>query len=373
MTQVELNMCKIDDKQAYQGTMTKSSPIVEVFSAMANEGSVEGLVGKYGKANVNATVAHIKGLGERIGAGDASAMVELNTVRRFVLEAPVMEELKALSVFGSYENVAYGESVEREVYNRGGEFSREQAAGGDVVFPVTSTNTYPVPFFTVSGGFATDYRKLQSGDMTAENEGLQAVRTDILNNAQKRILKTIIAAIKAGDIKHVYEHAGLTKTGVDKVIRDIRRYAGKATVLGDISLTSQFNDFAGYQATINSKDILGISQKILDEIAANGALSNYNGTIINTLDNTYDFYRFVGTGDNKNYATVYPEGIGLVLPVGKKSPVATFSRGGLTSFSGNDVATGKVLTRFDVEVAGDVAQGREGEVGLIIDSNLAGL
>jgi hypothetical protein len=39
--------------------------------------------------------------------------------------------------------------------------------------------------------------------------------------------------------------------------------------------------------------------------------------------------------------------------------------------TGNDISTGKVLTRFDLEVAADVAKGHEHEIGLINDTNLS--
>jgi hypothetical protein len=45
----------------------------------------------------------------------------------------------------------------------------------------------------------------------------------------------------------------------------------------------------------------------------------------------------------------------------------------LTSFSGNDVHTGKVITRFDLEVGCDVAKGREHQIGVFYDTNLGGL
>ena len=50
-------------------------------------------------------------------------------------ETPILEEIKLLSIFGSYQNVGADETIEREVYNHVGEGSREQAAGGDVGKP----------------------------------------------------------------------------------------------------------------------------------------------------------------------------------------------------------------------------------------------
>lgn len=65
-----------------------------------------------------------------------------------------------------------------------------------------------------------------------------------------------------------------------------------------------------------------------------------------------------------------PTGIGYVIPAGGQSPIYTVTRGGLTSFSGNDVTTGEMLTRMDIEVGALVAPGREYMIGVIADTNL---
>ena len=58
------------------------------------------------------------------------------------------------------------------------------------------------------------------------------------------------------------------------------------------------------------------------------------------------------------------------MPTGGQSPIYTVTRGGLTSFSGNDVTSGNIISRFDMEVGAIVAKGREFQVGLLHDSNL---
>ena len=55
------------------------------------------------------------------------------------------------------------------------------------------------------------------------------------------------------------------------------------------------------------------------------------------------------------------------------SPIATWTRGGLTSFTGNNVKNGKIETRFDLEVAVDVAKTQEWKIGTIYDNTIGGL
>lgn len=365
MNTFELNNLR-KDADYFNNKFTKSSPVVEVFSAMVNGQELS----RFGKT-ADKAVAYIKDLGSRAENGDFNAVAELNTLRRFVVEAPVMEEIKLLSVFGSYKPVGYDETIEREVWNYAGEFSREQANGGDVPFAVPTKETYPVGTQTISGGYAVDYRRVALGDMSKENEGLNLVKTDILNKAVLAIVKKVYKAIKdATGVKYTAEMAGLTKSGVDEVLTKVRRN-GRPTVIGDYALLAQFTPWAGYVGTINSNTITGISQKSMDEIAANGLLAQYNGALLAELPNPYN--EFALNSDGTNFKTLLPAGLGFIIPTGVQSPIATWTRGGLTSFTGNDVKTGKVCTRFDLEVACDVAKGQEHNIGTIYDSTIGGL
>lgn len=361
----ELNNLR-KDADMFDGKFTKTSPVVEVFSAMVNGQELS----KFG-AKADAAVNYIKDLGSRAENGDYTAVAELNTLRRFVIETPIMEEIKLLGIFGSYKHVGYDETIEREVYKHVGERSRTQAAGGDVVFPETVKETYPVGTFTVSGGYAVDYRRVALGDMEKEHEGLALVKTDIRNRAILAIVNRVYNAIKnATGVKYTIEAAGLTKAGVDGVINNVRRN-GKPTVIGDYALISQFTPWAGYVGAINGNTITGISEKAMNEIAQTGALSMYNGTVLAEMPNPYNEYEMNEAGDN--FKTLLPAGLGFVIPAGVKSPIATYTRGGLTSFTGNNVKNGKIETRFDLEVGCDVAKGQEHRIGTIYDTNIGGL
>lgn len=342
------------------------SPVVEVFAALVKGESLD----RFG-AKADPAVAHIKTLGERAANGDFGAISELNEIRRFVIEPLLMEEIKMLSVFGAYENVAWDDTIEREVYKHVGEKSREQAANGDVVFPAVQLERYNVPTFTVSGGYQVDYRRIQLGDMTKENEGMAQVRIDILNRAKRAIIRKVYFAIRnATGVKYHVEAAGLTKQAVDGVIANVRRI-GRPTVVGDYALLSEFTPWAGYVGSVASNTITGISEEIMNELAQNGLLGMYNGAVLAEIDNPYDFSALNSAGTN--FETMLPQGLGFVLPAGGKSPIKTWTRGGLTTFSGNDVKTGRVLTRFDLECAVDVAKEREFEIGVLLDTNLTAL
>lgn len=351
------------DADIYNGKLRKNSPVVEIFSDMINGKDLS----RFGK-KADVAVGYIKDLGARADNGDFNAVAELNTLRRFVVEAPVMEQIKALSIFGSYSNVGFDESIEREVYAHSGEHARIQAETGDVPFPTIVKETYPVAPITISGGYAVDYRRVAVGDMSKENEGMEQVKTSIYNQAVKYVVDKVHESIKnASGIKYDLEMAGLTKTAVDGILAKIRRW-GKPTVLADYALLSEFIPWAGYSATINSNTVFGISDDIINELAQNGSLSAYNGAILSEIVNPYDIYSVNEDGDN--FETLLPVGVGFIVPAGAKSPIATWTKGGLTSFTGNDVKSGKVLSRFDLSVAADVAKGQEYKIGVICDTNL---
>ena len=363
-TTYELNNLR-KDSDFLNREMRATSVVAEVFSAMVNGNEVGAIKG------ADKAVKYIKELGNRADNGDFGAIAELNTLRRFVIEAPLMKEMKLLGIFGSYQAVGWDETIEREVYKHVGEKSREQAESGDVVFPAIVKEVYPVPTFTVSGGYAVDYRRVALGDMSKENEGMEQVRIDIRNKAMRAIVLKVYEAIhNATGVKYAFENASLTKAGVDGVLTKIRRF-GRPTVIGDYAILSQFTPWAGYVGSINSNTITGISEAQMNEIAQNGLLGMYNGAVLAEIENPYDETTLNATGDD--FETMLPAGLGFIVPTGAKSPIATYTRGGLTSFTGNNVKNGKIESRFDLSVGMDVAKGQEYKIGMFLDSNISSL
>lgn len=356
---IELNSAHRDADFVSQAMSTKS-PVVEIFSAMAEGKDLS----KFG-AVANKAVAHIKSLAQRAEMNDFAAIAELNTIKKYAIEPKLMEEIRLLGLFGSYENVGYNESIEREVYGHEGEMSRVQALGGDVVFPTIVTAKYPVSTVSIGAGYAVDYRKIQLGDMSKENEAMEQVKIDIRNKAAKYVITTVYNAIKnATGIKYFSEGAGITKAGLDDIVKKVRRF-GKTSILGDYSVVSQVNDFVPYEST--STGVKGISDAAMEEIRKTMLVSTYNGSSVIEIPNGYDLTTRNATGDN--FGTILPEGLLFVVPTGVDSPVKSWTRGGLTTFTGTDVSTGKLITRYDLEVATDVAKGQEYKLALMSDTN----
>lgn len=363
-TTYELNNLR-KDSDYLNREMRATSVVAEVFSAMVKGNEVGAIKG------ADKAVKYIKELGARAENGDFGAVAELNTLRRFAIETPLLQEMKLLGIFGSYQAVGYDETIEREIYKHVGEKSREQAASGDVVFPAIVKETYPVPTFTVSGGYAVDYRRVALGDMSKESEGMEQVRIDIRNKSMRAIVLKVYEAIhNATGVKYAFENASLTKAGVDGVLTKIRRF-GRPTVIGDYAILSQFTPWAGYVGSINSNTITGISEAQMNEIAQNGLLGMYNGAVLAEIENPYDETTLNATGDD--FETMLPAGLGFIVPTGAKSPIATYTRGGLTSFTGNNVKNGKVEMRMDLEVGVDIAKGQEYKIGMFLDSNISSL
>ena len=351
----------IKDANYVSGKIDEKSPVVEIFSAMVN-GKELSHFGK--KADVAAK--YITDLNNKASMGDVTAKSELNEIRRFVVQPVLMEEIKLLSIFGNYKPLGYTDTAEVEVPVYANVNAKVQAAGQDVTFPVTRKERKAVPTITISAGHAVDYRKAALGDMRDENELINQIRIDIRNKAAKYIVDTVYNAVKnANGVKYFFEGAGLTKTGLDGVINNIRRW-GKTTFVGDYALVSQVNGFVGYQGV--TPTVTGISEKVMNEIQESGLVGMYNGTIIAEIPNPFDVNTI--NADGTNFLTVIDPGIGFVIPAGVQSPVYTVTRGGLTSCHGLDVTTGMEISRFDLEVGSIVAPGQEYRIGIVADTNL---
>lgn len=350
------------DANFVSGKVNGKSAVVEIFSAMTNGKDLA----PYGK-KADVAAKYIMELNSKAASGDLTAISELNELRRFAMEPVLLKEIKLLGIYGNYKPIGYNESCEVEIPEYANLPANEQALGQDVKFPVIRKKRVPIATTTISGGYAVDYRKAALGDMSDENELQDQVRVQIRNKAAKYVVDTVYNAIKkATGVKYFFEGAGITKTGADDVIAKVRRW-GKPTISGDYALISQFNGFAGYQGT--TPTVNGISRTIMDEIHNTGLMGMYNGAVLSEIPNPYDVTTLNKDGDN--FDTMLPAGLGFVIPTGTQSPIYTVTRGGLTSFSGNDVTTGHLITRYDLEVGCRVADGREYMIGLLSDTNLS--
>lgn len=362
MAKIEMNNIRRDAVNVKNQIKGSHSPVVEVFSAMTAGRSLP----KYSDGRADKAVKYIENLYAKADAHDMTAVSEINELRRFAMEPILMQEINLLSIFGNYRQIGYNESCEIEVPSFVGIGADIQDLGEDVRYPATRLERVPVPTITISVGSAVDYRKAQIGDMTLENQLQDQIRVAIRNKAARYVMETTYNIIKnAGGVKYFVEDAGLTKTNVDKLIADVRRW-GRVNIVGDYALLAEFNGLAGYQGTTPS--VTGIPDSIMENIHSTGLMGMYNGAVLQEIPNPYDMYTMNEDGDN--FATVLPTGVGYVLPQGMNSPIWTVTRGGLTSFSGNDVTTGNILTRYDLEVGCVIPKGREYMIGMIVDTNL---
>lgn len=359
----ELNNARKDSTFA-SGKITAQSPVVEIFCAMANGEELS----KYGK-KADVAAKYIQEVASKASNGDLNAMSELNEIRKFAIQPKLLQEIKLLGVFGSYKALGWGETAYLERKHYENVRADIQAEGQDVSTAFHRTEKEALAPITISSGHKVNYREIALGDMSSENTLMSEVQKEIRNKAALYVIETVYKAIEAASgVKYFYENAGLTKTDVDALLTKIRRY-GKPNVNGDYAVLAQFLPWIGYAGTVGGNAIAGVSQKLLDEIAETGIVGTYNGAVLNEIPNAYNFNKL--TADGKNYDTILPAGLAFVspaAPAGGIAPIQTFSIGGLSSFSGNSVSTGEVLTRFDLSIACGVAA--TDAIGIIHDTNL---
>lgn len=343
----EMTNCVKDNVQFKSNKPT----VCEVFSALVKGKDISGIT------NGDAGVALIKELNARAEAGDVKAMSELNAIRSYVINPILLEEVKLLGFFGDYENVGYGESIEREVRNQNIN-TREQAANGDVPLSFNYANKYPVGTKTLSAGYQVDYRKAQYGDMSAENILMENIKTDMRNKAAKFAMDTVVTAVTNAPVKNYA--AGITRANVTSVLNKARPF-GRVNFVGDTAAVIKLNDIATYSDN-QGTPFYNISQEAMNEIASNAYVSKLMGAGVFGIDNAYDLSKI---NTSNWFDKVGQDRYIFVIPTGIESPIKLWTRGGLTSMTGNDVTTGRILTRYDLEVAADVAKGQEYKIGVL--------
>lgn len=358
MFKLELN--NVQYNQTNNTKLNAKSPIVEIFSAIAEGNDLS----KYGK-KVDKAMGYIKNLSERAMKNDPMAKSEINEIVRYTIEPNLQKEIRLFDFVGTFRNIGYNEQPMMRTYDHQGVSSNFQASRGDVPFATTEWREYAIGTQTISSGYAMDYRELLSGNLDKVAEGKQLVQTEMRNKAALYVLVEMYNAIKnATGIKYFSESAGLTKGSVDDALTKIRRF-GRPAVTGDYSVVSQIAGFAGYNPVVPANS--NVPEVALEELRQNGLINTYGGSPVVELPNQYDLASKNAAGDN--FKTMLPEGLLFFIPQGAISPLQIFQRGGLTSASGLDPITGKDMTRFDLEVGAGVAEGREYEIGLVSDSS----
>ena len=334
--------------------------VAEICSALFSGADIS----KYGK-EADGVVKQLAKLGEGAMADDARAKAEINTVVKYIVQPNLLKAMEVFSFLGNYHRIAYNEQPVVKTYNYEGIDARIQASSGDVAFGERVWKEYPITTKTISSGMAINYRDLASGNFDGSMaEEISQVRIDMENKAVAYVLGILYDGIKnnTDNVKFYATYADTpTQTAVDGMINKMRKL-GKVNVAGDFSALSVISDWNGYK-TVSDKTIPFFTEGQVNEIAQTGLNGWYKGAALIEIPNPYNLTKPLA--DNSAFETYYDTDKLFFTVSGATSPFNIFRRGGISTMTGNDVKTGTVMTRFDIEIGADLTKGREYEIGLL--------
>lgn len=334
--------------------------VAEICSALFSGADIS----KYGK-EADGVVKQLAKLGEGALADDARAKAEINTVVKYIVQPNLLKAMEVFSFLGNYHRIAYNEQPVVKTYNYEGIDARIQASSGDVAFGERVWKEYPITTKTISSGMAINYRDLASGNFDGSMaEEISQVHIDMENKAVAYVLGILYDGIKnnTDNVKFYATYADTpTQTAVDGMINKMRKL-GKVNVAGDFSALSVISDWNGYK-TVSDKTIPFFTEGQVNEIAQTGLNGWYKGAALIEIPNPYNLTRPLA--DNSAFETYYDTDKLFFTVSGATSPFNIFRRGGISTMTGNDVKTGTVMTRFDIEIGADLTKGREYEIGLL--------
>lgn len=334
--------------------------VAEICSALFSGADIS----KYGK-EADGVVKQLAKLGEGAMADDARAKAEINTVVKYIVQPNLLKAMEVFSFLGNYHRIAYNEKPVVKTYNYEGIDARIQASSGDVAFGERVWKQYPITTKTISSGMAINYRDLASGNFDGSMaEEISQVQIDMENKAVAYVLGILYDGIKnnTDNVKFYATYADTpTQTAVDGMINKMRKL-GKVNVAGDFSALSVISDWNGYK-TVSDKVIPFFTEGQVNEIAQTGLNGWYKGAALIEIPNPYNLTKPLA--DNSAFETYYDTDKLFFTVSGATSPFNIFRRGGISTMTGNDVKTGTVMTRFDIEIGADLTKGREYEIGLL--------
>ena len=334
--------------------------VAEICSALFSGADIS----KYGK-EADGVVKQLAKLGEGALADDARAKAEINTVVKYIVQPNLLKAMEVFSFLGNYHRITYNEKPVVKTYNYEGIDARIQASSGDVAFGERVWKEYPITTKTISSGMAINYRDLASGNFDGSMaEEISQVQIDMENKAVAYVLGILYDGIKnnTDNVKFYATYADTpTQTAVDGMINKMRKL-GKVNVAGDFSALSVISDWNGYK-TVSDKTIPFFTEGQVNEIAQTGLNGWYKGAALIEIPNPYNLTKPLA--DNSAFETYYDTDKLFFTVSGATSPFNIFRRGGISTMTGNDVKTGTVMTRFDIEIGADLTKGREYEIGLL--------
>jgi hypothetical protein len=268
---------------------------------------------------------------------------------------------------GNKITVGYDEVVKYKVYKLEGKMSGEQATSGSFPFASYDYSTKTMDTSNITGGLAIDYREFQSGNTDAIQVMNEQVITDMMNKMFYKIQTALYNGVKGATIKNFSEAAGITKIAVDNALKIARRY-GNVNIMGDYSVVSQMEDFAGFKTDLaNGATGIRFSEAVMEEIRQTGILKTYKGKNVVEIPNTFNKTKL--TADGKFYDTYLPEGLLYFLIAGEMSPLQIGIKGGLQSMSGQDINLRKQVMRYDMEFGTAFIDEYADHAGIVSDSN----
>ncbi|WP_249312006.1 hypothetical protein [Congzhengia minquanensis] len=342
-----------------QKTVNVKSEGVEIFSAMCAGKDVS----KYGN-KVDKVNAYVKTRGVAAKNGDVKAQAELNAIRTEMIEAPLLKRLNILDFMGEKIDVGMNEAVEYKVYNLEGKMSDWQAVNGTFPFATYTYKTRTMDTDNITGGILIDHREFATGNLDAIQTLNEQTVTDMMNKVFYKVQKNLYAGIKGAPIKNFAEAAGITKTSVDAALKKARRF-GNVTMIGDYSVITQIEDFAGFK--VDTSGSVRFSEAVMEEIRKTGLLKTYKGTPIVEIPNSFNMTKLNDTKDF--YETYLPEGLLYFLISGALSPLKIGFKGGLQTMAGQDLNLRADVMRFDLEMGTAVIDEYVPAIGLVSDSN----
>lgn len=356
----ELNNARYDEVQIKDESKFKK--FVEICSALWSGADLT----KYGK-EADGVVTKMKDLGARAEAGDWRARSEINEVIKFMIQPKLIESMKVFNFLGNYHEIGYNQQPQVESYTYEGIDARRQASGATVNFAGKKWLRYPVATSTISSGMAIDYRELASGNFGGNvAEETAQIQIDMNNKAIAYVLDILTTALKGNTqyVKFYAEYSSApTMTAVEAMVAKVRKF-GKVTIAGDYSVLSVVGSWNGYLSIGATPTYVPFSSPAqVDELARAGLNGFYKGSALMELPNPYNVTKPLA--DLTAFETYYDTDKLYFLAQGAPSPLHIFRRGGMTTMSGNDVDTGTIKTRFDMEVGADVVKGREFEIGML--------
>lgn len=289
------------------------------------------------------------------GATNPVVLWEINEIITRTADEILRPRVDFLDYIAEVERVGHGQKIEFNIPEKF-KMAMNWASRGATVDYVRVGDKKKVTAEPeiITGGAYYEIDQLLSGNVDAFVGVVEALVSEMEEKISGRIINLLASVMASAPAANKWIGAGINTANFSNVASTVQRYDRNTSVICDIDFAKKLNALVG-------ADFL--SDRMKEELNANGLFGAIDGTKIITFSNTFT--------DDTNTALVAPRKYGFVVPSSANNKIIKVGfEGGLEQYTSTDIESERVFLKVTQKASVNVVSPIS-NIGFLEDTTLA--